>query len=117
MSTPGDFSAKRRTKLVCTIGPATDRRIPALAAAGMDVARINFAHGTPASHAAAANAVRHAAAVGGRPLAILTDLMGPKVRLGPLAGGSVQLEAGRPFLLWFAGKGTPVGDASGAAVS
>ena len=117
MTAPKDFAATRRTKLVCTIGPATERRIPALTAAGMDVARINFSHGTPASHAVAAKAVRHAATAGGRPLAILTDLMGPKVRLGPLEGGSVQLEAGRPFVLWFAGKGAPVGDALGAGVS
>ena len=99
MSRPGDTEARRRTKLICTIGPATARRIETLAAAGMDVARINFSHGTPASHAAAALAVRRAAAAGHRPLAILIDLAGPKIRLGDLAGGSVDLVAGRPFVL------------------
>jgi pyruvate kinase len=117
VSPPGDFAATRRTKLICTIGPATALRMAALAAAGMDVARINLSHGTPASHAAAARAVRRVAADGDRPLAILTDLAGPKIRLGSLAGGSVELEAGRPFILGVAGKGAAAGDASGARVS
>jgi pyruvate kinase len=117
MSPAGDVTATRRTKLICTIGPATARRIPALAAAGMDVARINFSHGTPASHAAAARAVRRVAATGDRPLAILTDLAGPKIRLGTLVGGSVELEAGRPFILRAAGNEASAGDASGAGVS
>ena len=68
-----DVLATRRTKIICTIGPATARRIRALAAAGMDVARINVSHGTPASHAAAARAVRRVSGAGDRPLAILTD--------------------------------------------
>ncbi len=109
--------SRRRTKLICTIGPATARRIETLAAAGMDVARINFSHGTPASHAAAALAVRRAAAAGHRPLAILTDLAGPKIRLGDLAGGSVDLVAGRPFVLRVSGARVAPGDASGANVS
>jgi pyruvate kinase len=83
----------------------------------MDVARINFSHGTPASHAAAARAVRRVAAAGDRPLAILTDLAGPKIRLGSRTGGSVELEAGRTFGLRVAGKGTATGDVSGARVS
>jgi pyruvate kinase len=112
-----DFLATRRTKIICTIGPATARRIRALAAAGMDVARINFSHGTPESHAAAARAVRRVSGAGDRPLAILTDLAGPKIRLGSLAGGSVELEAGRPFMLTVAGSGATDGDASGARVS
>jgi pyruvate kinase len=106
---------RRRTKLVCTIGPATASRIEALAAAGMDVARINFAHGTAASHAAAARSVRQAARAGGRPLAILTDLAGPKIRLGELAGGSVELEGGRQFVLRV--SGAREGNQDGAGVS
>ncbi len=112
MSPPEDTSERRRTKLVCTIGPATARRIEALAAAGMDVARINFSHGTPASHADAALAVHRAAAAGHRPLAILTDLAGPKIRLGELAGGSVDLVAGQPFVLRVSGARGATGDAS-----
>ena len=65
----------------------------------MDVARVNFSHGTAAEHAAAALAVRSAAEAGRRPIALLTDLAGPKIRLGELAGGSAVLEAGRPFAL------------------
>ena len=117
MSRPGDAEARRRTKLICTIGPATARRIETLAAAGMDVARINFSHGTPASHAAAALAVRRAAAAGHRPLAILTDLAGPKIRLGDLAGGFMDLVAGRPFVLRVSGARGAAGDASSAKVS
>ena len=112
-----DFKASRRTKLVCTIGPATARRIAALAVAGMDVARINFAHGTVASHAAAARAVRRVAAAGDQPLALLTDIAGPKIRLGPVAGGFVELAAGQPFLLRVSGKGSTAGDRSGARIS
>jgi pyruvate kinase len=117
MTSPVGFVATRRTKIVCTIGPATARRIRGLATAGMDVARINFSHGTPASHVAAARAVRRLSEGADRPIAILTDLAGPKIRLGPLAGGSVELEAGRPFTLRVADKGPASGDASGAAVS
>ena len=117
MNRPGDTGERRRTKLICTIGPASAERIEALAAAGMDVARINFSHGTPASHAAAALAVRGAAAAGHRPLAILTDLAGPKIRLGELTDGSVELVAGQPFLLRVAGGKAAPGDASSANVS
>ena len=108
---------RRRTKLICTIGPATARRIEALATAGMDVARINLSHGTPASHAAAALAVRRAAAVHQAPLGILIDLAGPKIRLGDLPGGSVDLVAGRPFVLRPSGPRVAAADASSAKVS
>jgi pyruvate kinase len=112
---PEGTAQQRRTKLVCTIGPATATRIEALAAAGMDVARINFAHGTSASHTAAARSVRAVADAGARPLAILTDLAGPKIRLGELAGGSMVLEGGRQFVLRVADGGR--GNDDGAAVS
>src|SRR6185437_9874531 len=117
MSPLGDVTATRRTKMICTIGPATARRIPALATAGMDVARINFSHGTPSSHAAAARAVRRVAAATDRPLAILVDLAGPKIRLAELAGGSIELEVGRPFILRSPGTLGRAGDASIAEVS
>jgi len=73
---------RRRAKMICTIGQATALRIETLADAGMDVARINFSHGTHAAHAAAALAVRRVAAGGNRSLAIVTDLAGPKIRVG-----------------------------------
>jgi pyruvate kinase len=87
----------RRTKLVCTIGPATFGRVDELVAAGMDVARINFSHGTPEEHARAADAVRAAARAAGRAVAVLVDLPGPKIRLGNLDEDAVDLEAGASF--------------------
>jgi len=106
----------RRTKLVCTIGPATARRVPELVAAGMDVARLNFSHGTPASRDAGAEAVRQAATEAGRPVAVLADLSGPKIRLGELVDGELHLATGDRFTL----RGHDVarrGDRAGAAVT
>jgi pyruvate kinase len=114
---PRERRGTRRTKLICTIGPASATRIDALAAAGMDVARVNLSHGSMDDHAAAAVAVRRAAAAAGRPLALLTDLPGPKIRLGDLAGGSADLEVGRTFALRPLGAGPAAGDATGAQVS
>ncbi len=116
MTEPGN-PAFRRTKLVCTLGPATEGRVDELVTAGMNVARINFSHGTPASHNAAVQAVNQARAGTDATVAIMTDLSGPKIRLGALAGGSVELEAGRPFVLRMTGSDGPPGDASGAHVS
>jgi pyruvate kinase len=79
----------RRTKIVCTLGPASDSDgiIEALLLAGMDVARLNFSHGTQETHAATLIRLRAAAERLSRPLAILQDLQGPKIRTGALAGG------------------------------
>lgn len=104
----------RRTKLVCTIGPATIERIDELVLAGMDIARINFSHGTPELHALAYERVRSAADAAGRTVAVLADLSGPKIRLGELEGGSATLEAGGEFTLW-TGTSRP-GNAAGADV-
>jgi pyruvate kinase len=81
----------RRAKIVCTLGPATqsEAAIDALVAAGMDCARLNFSHGTQASHAESAKLVRAAAARAGRPLALLADLCGPKIRVGRFPDGPV----------------------------
>ncbi len=91
----------RRAKIVCTIGPAS--RSPdvlrALVDAGMDVARLNFSHGSHADHAAVVADLRRIADEAGRPLAILQDLQGPKIRLGTLQGGAVQLSTGARFVL------------------
>ena len=91
----------RRAKVVCTIGPAS--RSPdvlrALVDAGMDVARLNFSHGSHADHAAVVADLRRIADEAGRPLAILQDLQGPKIRLGTLQGGAVQLSTGARFVL------------------
>ena len=94
----------RRTKVVCTIGPASAGReqLDRLVAAGMDVARLNFSHGTHAEHAEVIRLIREGEPRWGRPIAILQDLQGPKIRLGTFgaAGGvRVDLEPGREFTL------------------
>jgi pyruvate kinase len=105
---------RRTTELVCTIGPATAARVPELLAAGMDVARVNFSHGSARDHSRAVAAVREAARDAGRPVALMTDLPGPKVRLGPLRGGIVDLEAGASFVLR---RDREPGDAAGAGTN
>src|SRR5512139_1851214 len=91
----------RRTKIVCTLGPASDspERIAQLIAAGMDCARLNFSHGTHESHAVLAQRVREAAQAARRPVAILADLCGPKMRCGTFTEGSVRLVPGARFVL------------------
>ena len=95
-------TTQRRTKIVCTLGPATvsEERIEALIRAGMNDARINFSHGTQPEHAATIARVRAVAERLGQPVAILQDLQGPKIRTGALAGGTpVQLRDGQQFTL------------------
>src|SRR4051795_5650872 len=76
----------RRTKIVCPLGPSSwsPERIRALIEAGMDVARINFSHGELERHAETIRNVRQAARECGRPIAVLGDLQGPKIRVGSL---------------------------------
>jgi pyruvate kinase len=85
----------RRTKIVATLGPAagTQERITALAVAGMDGARLNFSHGTHEQHATYAAMVRQAQEEVGRPIAVIADLQGPKLRIGEL-DGPVELDEG-----------------------
>ena len=79
----------RHSKIVCTIGPASrsPRMLRRLLEAGMDVARLNFSHGSHEEHAQNIQALRAAASKIEKPIAILADLQGPKIRTGPLAGG------------------------------
>jgi len=76
----------RRARIVATLGPASSEasKIRELALAGADVFRVNFSHGAYADHARAIQAVRQAEAAVGRPIAVLADLQGPKLRLGEL---------------------------------
>src|SRR3954452_19398409 len=85
----------RRTKIVATIGPACrdPEVLVRLVEAGMDVARLNFSHGTHEEHAETAERVRAASQRAGHPVAILQDLPGPKLRIGPVRDGSVVLPA------------------------
>src|SRR5438445_8505693 len=91
----------RRTRIVCTIGPSS--RNPAilrkLVEAGMDVARLNFSHGTHEEHAAVIRAIREGETDWGRPVTIVQDLQGPKVRLGNFIGGRAMLMTGELFTL------------------
>lgn len=91
----------RRAKIVCTLGPASDTQemVDALVEAGMDCARLNFSHGSHEQHARVAGLVREAARRARRPLAILADLSGPKMRVGRFAEGEVQLVPGERFVL------------------
>jgi pyruvate kinase len=85
-----------RTKIVCTLGPASSSRemIRALVAAGLDMARINMSHGSQESHARTIDLVREAGREVGRPLAVLADLAGPKIRVGDLAA-PIELTPGQ----------------------
>ena len=91
----------RRAKIVCTLGPATHtpEAVLALVRAGMDVARLNFSHGTREDHAAIYAHVRRAADESGRAVGILVDLQGPKIRLGCFPGGPVTLVEGAAFTI------------------
>ncbi len=86
----------RKTKIVATIGPASrdPDTLRRMIEAGMDVARLNFSHGTVREHAETAKRVRDMAGRVGRPVAILQDLPGPKLRIGTLAGDLVELAPG-----------------------
>ena len=98
----------RYTKIVCTIGPAcnTDEKITALIEAGMNVARLNFSHGTHDDHAANVARIRRVANRLNRPVAILQDLQGPKIRTGWLTDHQpVELVDGAEFMITqFAGR-------------
>ena len=101
----------RSTKIVATIGPASREPevLRAMVEAGMDVARLNFAHGSPDQHAETVERIRAAAEAVGREVAILQDVPGPKLRLGPIAGDVVQLPVGSEVTL-VAGEDEQPGD-------
>ena len=91
----------RKTKIVCTIGPASDSPeiLGRMMDAGMNVARLNFSHGTREAHAAKIVLIRRLAQEKGLPIAILQDLAGPKIRTGAFACGSIELKTGDAFVL------------------
>ncbi len=91
----------RRTKIVATLGPAssTPEVIEALFLAGADVFRLNFSHGTHEEHLARLTAIRAIEKRAGRPIGVLADLQGPKLRVGTFGGGRVQLQTGQTFRL------------------
>ena len=91
----------RRTKIVCTIGPASSDRetIGRLIHAGMDVVRLNFSHGTHEDHRRVIEHVREESARLGRMVPILQDLQGPKIRIGPIVNGGVLIHKGQRLVL------------------
>lgn len=93
--------ARRRTKIVATLGPATsaDETIEKMILAGVDVVRLNFSHGTADEHRQRCHAVRRIARQHGRYVAVMGDLQGPKIRIARFKDGHVNLRPGQPFTL------------------
>ena len=87
---------RRRTKIVATVGPASSapEMLARLIAAGVDVFRLNFSHGTQEAHGAAYRAIREAADEAQKHVAVLADLCGPKIRAGKFPGGAIELKTG-----------------------
>lgn len=110
-----DLPAKK-TKIVCTIGPASESRetLGRMIANDMNVARINFAHGDFESHEKMIGNIRTAAAAAGKQVAIMADLPGPKIRIGHLAREPIELKRGQSFILQ---TGETEGDAHRVSVS
>jgi pyruvate kinase len=111
MNVPG-----HKTKIVCTIGPASESlpTMEAMIRAGMSIARLNFSHGTFDSHRRIIQDLRRASDSVGRPVTIMADLPGPKMRIGSIAAEPVELQAGERFTLT---TEEIVGDATRASVS
>jgi pyruvate kinase len=91
----------RATKIVATLGPASSdpQVLEGLLRAGVDVVRLNFSHGKAQDHIARATLVRETAARVGKPVALMADLQGPKIRVGKFEDGKVMLAVGQPFVL------------------
>ena len=108
----------RRTKIIATLGPATDApgMLDRLLAEGVDVVRLNLSHGVADDHKQRAAAVREAAARLGREVGVLADLQGPKIRIERFVDGPVYLEPNQPFTLDCRPDAAP-GDATHVGVS
>ena len=105
------MTAQRSTKIVATLGPASSspERLAELVAAGIDVVRLNFSHGTAEDHKKRIDILRDAAHRAGRTVGVMADLQGPKIRIGKFAAGPVAIKAGQGFILDAA---CPLGDAT-----
>ena len=106
----------RHTKIVATLGPASSDPavLERMIRAGVDVVRLNFSHGRAQDHIDRAALVREVAERVGKPVAIMADLQGPKIRVGKFAEGKVMLEAGQPFVL--DGGRSELGDVGGVGL-
>ena len=91
----------KRTKIVCTIGPASETRtkIERMIRSGLNVARLNFSHGTYKHHTMLINNIRTAAKKLGQPVAILQDLQGPRIRIGNIPKEGIKIKKGQELVL------------------
>lgn len=105
---------RRKVKIVCTLGPSssTQEKIHALIQEGLDIARLNFSHGSHSFHSGLITSVRKAAQQAKKSVAIMQDLQGPKIRVGKLPPGGIDLKAGDTILLYPEGA-TPKTSAHG----
>ncbi len=112
-----NFVETRKVKIVCTLGPSTNtyEKILQLARLGMDVARFNFSHGTYEDHKQRFDCVRRASIECRKPIAVLQDLQGPKIRVRKFAGDQVELKTGAPFILTV--RELPIGTEKESSVS
>jgi pyruvate kinase len=95
------MTAQRSTKIVATLGPASSspERLAELVAAGIDVVRLNFSHGTAEDHKKRIDILRDVAHKAGRTVGVMADLQGPKIRIGKFSAGPVVIKAGQEFIL------------------
>jgi pyruvate kinase len=107
---------RRKTKIICTIGPASEspQVLEALIRGGMDVARLNFSHGTQDEHLKKIKTIRQIAGRLEKPVSILQDLSGPKIRVGKVKEGGVELKKGEKFFLTHRER---IGDERGVSVN
>ena len=91
----------RHTKIVATLGPASSdiATLERLVQSGVDVVRLNFSHGTAADHIQRAAQIREAALLASRPVGILADMQGPKIRVGKFENGKITLQKDADFIL------------------
>ncbi|MGL4807574.1 MAG: pyruvate kinase, partial [Giesbergeria sp.] len=110
------LTPRRATKIVATLGPASNEvgLLEKMIAAGVNVVRLNFSHGSAQDHVDRAQMVREAAQRVGREVAIMADLQGPKIRVGKFAQGKILLEAGAAFVL--DASRTELGDQDGVGL-
>lgn len=101
MQVQGHVGVENKSRIVCTIGPASnnEKTLGRMIVAGMDVARLNFSHGTHEQHSATLEAVRNAEQQWSKPIAVLQDLCGPKIRTGEMSDGKVLIAKGSELVV------------------
>jgi pyruvate kinase len=94
-------ASRGKTKIICTLGPASSAggTLQEMITGGMDIARLNFSHGTHEEHAAVLDSLRQAASRAGREVSVLQDLQGPKIRIGGMSVPSIELKNGERLVI------------------